>query len=627
MHKIFRSIALQSFVIVVGLLLTFIALFLSDFLAPQNGWFSSHLQIRQQTEALLDSRIALESDPSFVDFNYLWDNGRVQQVWGLGLAIWRIPFDLSASILGWEGFPDRIAFGVALLIFSCFTCRLIIITIGSSGSDQKRSLYSQFHVWFVSVVLLILFPPFLSLLYGRFSVYEEVQAYSYMISVLLLVGTLMFYYNPKISSYLALAVLSGMVPLVRPTLGAYGIATFCIIAAYGYRQGVSRWTISFGVILFLIGSAIVAASNFQRFGNVFEFGHSLNLNPHASMRYISRFDNPYREERFHYAYFEIVHWLFYMDREEYRLRYDEGIVGVAEESNEEFFRFRGLNSFTFDITYSAPIIVLLGWLTFANIRRWKRKREYCASEVEILGLWCLLSVLPLLCFYLWFPVLYSRYLLDFAPAFSAGFVGVIWLFKRSIGARIEFAMRCVIVVGVLVWWGIQIDRIHAQGVSESSTITHDELGRLLNSEVSVYRKMPAVYETSMEVHEYVNQFNGSGWNSRSGNTRASIALFVEEPEFLELTVAPVSGVELAPEDYEIIRAKVGLEFLELESMTPTEEGMVLRFSGPRRKRYQGGIQVVFVAFMTGDELHESWSRFRLLRVRWNDASLDSDDRP
>lgn len=49
------------------------------------------------------------------------------------------------------------------------------------------------------------------------------------------------------------------------------------------------------------------------------------------------------------------------------------------------------------------------------------------------------------------------------------------------------------------------------------------------------------------------------------------------------------------------------------------QSMKLTFEAPRREIYQSGLQMVFVAFMTPEELSPDGSRFRLLGVRWKQS--------
>src|SRR6185503_11339004 len=84
-------------------------------LIPAAGtWYSSHLNFRRQTQAMLEGRTAISNRPSDMFWDAAWSNGSVQQVWGLGVPLWRLLFETLARSLGQTGFPDRLAFALAL---------------------------------------------------------------------------------------------------------------------------------------------------------------------------------------------------------------------------------------------------------------------------------------------------------------------------------------------------------------------------------------------------------------------------------------------------------------------------------------------------------------------------------
>ncbi len=120
----------------------------------------------------------------------------------------------------------------------------------------------------------------------------------------------------------------------------------------------------------------------------------------------------------------------------------------------------------------------------------------------------------------------------------------------------------------------------------------------------------------MNLADYGISFNGIGWDTATGKTKSAIAIFIRDPERLELEVAPVAGTPISGTDYDQIRAKIGLESLKLESIRRTPEGAILLFRGPEKRIYRSGLQVASLGFVAPQELSVSTSRFRLLRVRW-----------
>ncbi len=591
-------------------------------LIPRWGqWYSLDLTLRQQSCSLLCGRLNLSESVAAAEHDQVWDNGRLQQVWGLGVPVWRIPFELSMRLLSalfrgldeeakYSVHPDRIAFGVAVAIVVFFV--LLTFTVTQEGRDLyawERHLY-EYCEKITAVLLLALFPPFLTLLHQRFGVYQEVQAYSYLTGIILLAGTILFVRNPRFWLFVLVATGGGFAAFVRPTAGVFGIAALVVMLVRSLGIGWPWWRFAVGVSLFVVGWLMLYFTNWLRFGSGMEFGHSLNLNHIPTMRFAGRFGAPYSSEPFLSALRELASLLF-----------------MSEGYISETLRWRRVSFTSYNLTYAFPLIMVSIWFLI-RCRRMLCVRKFKFGEKEVLAFWCIFCTASLFAFYLRFPFMNSRYLLDFAPGFAGGVLVFVYLLRDWGVSRFGKRFQFILFSGVLFWWGFHLIFV-LEGTRASirnTAITHENLIQRMELPHRSYRNFPEYYETGMPFQEYQNQFNGSGWDSSSGKTWASIALFVEDPEFLELTVAPEVQSVLSQKDYEIIQAKVALEFLEMESMTPTDDGMVLRFSGPKRTRYQDGIQVAFVAFMTVEELHEGTSRFRLLRVRWRHASLDTESR-
>jgi hypothetical protein len=167
------------------------------------------------------------------------------------------------------------------------------------------------------------------------------------------------------------------------------------------------------------------------------------------------------------------------------------------------------------------------------------------------------------------------------------------------------------------WWGYQV---LASDTDPQSThfrpITYAEMKANLERPKPPREPLPAAYETGMNLSQFGIRFNGVGWDTASGATKAAVAIFIRDPQRLEIEVAPAGESSLPESAYDCIQAKVGLEFLQRESSVATPTGRVLIFSRPRRKIYQTGVQVAFLGMIETHELSEGNSKFRLLRVRW-----------
>ena len=62
-----------------------------------------------------------------------------------------------------------------------------------------------------------------------------------------------------------------------------------------------------------------------------------------------------------------------------------------------------------------------------------------------------------------------------------------------------------------------------------------------------------------------------------------------------------------------------MEYLERESITKTDNGWKIRFKGPRRKVYQSGYQVGFLAMVAKEDLPYRYTPWLLKSVRWNET--------
>lgn len=110
-----------------------------------------------------------------------------------------------------------------------------------------------------------------------------------------------------------------------------------------------------------------------------------------------------------------------------------------------------------------------------------------------------------------------------------------------------------------------------------------------------------------------------------------MAAFVKDPECLVLELSPASEAKLPLSSYECIRAKIGLELLERQSLMETATGVRVVFAGPKKPSYRRGYKLAFVALMPRQELNKGYSKFRLHRIAWrkdmvSEANIQKSDR-
>jgi hypothetical protein len=270
--------------------------------------------------------------------------------------------------------------------------------------------------------------------------------------------------------------------------------------------------------------------------------------------------------------------------------------------------------------------VSAGWISLALQLRpsLREKVDNDTFLVRPLALWSAASAAALWVFYLRFPFMCSRYLLDFAPAFGAAMLAAVIMLQNVMPARHPLRVYFTLAVYMLFgfWWSWQIVSAEFERSFQPAPVNYGRLTSKMSERDAAYQTLPDAYEIGTKFFRFGVGYNGAGWNTVTGETKAAVAIFVHDVEFLELTVAPGNGQNLNRQDYNTIRAKIGLEQLPLESVRKTSDGQLLRFRGPRRRAYQSGIEVAFIAFMSTDELSEDDSRFRLLRARWRGGHVE-----
>jgi hypothetical protein len=138
--------------------------------------------------------------------------------------------------------------------------------------------------------------------------------------------------------------------------------------------------------------------------------------------------------------------------------------------------------------------------------------------------------------------------------------------------------------------------------------------------------IPACYERGKDPRPYDTRilYNGFGWDDETGEAGPIVVLFVDDIERIKLHVAPAAGALLTDAAYSAIRAKVGLEMLRLESMTPGEGGRLLTYAPPTRAAYRRGVQPLFLALAPLEQFDHKQSPFHLTRVEWKNAADAAD---
>jgi len=563
-------------------------------------WYSANTAYRRQTEAFLSGTLALDNDPRMLGYDMAWADGGVQQVWGLGVPAWRLPFELFAKAAGQPAFPDRLALAAALILV-CY----LLLRLASPLSKPER---------LAGGLLLILFPPFVTLCRTNFDVYEEAQAYTYLTGLVLFGATLVFVRRPTNARYAILGLLSGLAAFVRPTLFAYGFASTLLAWFLARRERFqSVWV---APLLFVGGCALLFLTNHLRFGSGLEFGHRLNVNVFVPMMYATRFENPVAAAPLLPRITELFSFLFLTRTQ---LHCCDGYLGGILPGQAPVIRWRDMYFSTYDLSFAAAIVTAWG----ASLLLWWRKRAAPATdliEIATMGMWSFLSAIPLFLLYLYYPVMSSRYMLDFAPAFASAFWVLIHLFGQFVKGELESDhrlyrlawIRAAAIFAFGSWWVFQV---------YTARIFPETGGRVIRAPMLAGspRSPPLApdfseYSAGMDIGQTRIPFNGYGWDRLTGRTGAMLILFFRSPGAVELEVRPVEGVFLDQQDWEQVRVRVGLDPLVLTSSLEIAGGRRLTFTRRSRPADQSLLEVTFVALASpNDSL--GLSKFRLERVR------------
>jgi hypothetical protein len=396
-----------------------------------HGWYSASPGYRAQVDALLAGRLAISHAPEALRHDFAWVDGGVQQVWGLGVPAWQVPFELVGRLIGGSPFPDR----VALLAWLVLAFYVLI-----RGVQRERE------PWWVaagSVMVTALLPAFVTIVRGRVGVYEEAAIYAYGAALILLGGTLRVVASPCRWRYLVLVTFAGTCGFIRPTAWCWGVAA-AIVATAAWLVAKGRRGLPIVVLagaLFVAGGAALYATNAARFGSGLEFGHRLNLQPLPGNMYASRFSYPMQRVSLGTASLELVTSFF--DQPELRSHrgfhekhLHHGVASVA--------RWREYYFTTFSWWYVPVLLAGLGLGALA----WRPRAgpdvpDGAIAFTRAAFAWAVIGAVPLVVYYARSSVVSSRYQLDVAPALAVLLL-VAW---RAIALRRRFAL----VVLVIAW--------------------------------------------------------------------------------------------------------------------------------------------------------------------------------
>lgn len=356
----------------------------SHFIPSIGNWFSSDVNYQFQVLSFWKGTLSLMDSPQGMQRDWVWFNG-AHQVWGLGIPLLLYIGSFFATVFP---VPDRLVFSFLWVIIATLIIR----------SYYREDLFKG--------LLLAIIPALMSPLVGtaqtRLWVYELAVLWSTILTLgAAAVAVHMIRCNYK-SLWSFYAGLSGsFLLLVRPTHGAYTVAISSLFVIAAIRQKKYRASLLYTVGI-SIGVVALLMTNLVRFGNQFEFGHRINLFGDDLTTYLTKwpkFEMGQLKENF----IDLFHGLFTYsgerDADRNPLRYTAAYPRVRE------FYYR---IFTPLELLSAGVFL---WVTFLS----KNTIARFLSRVSIF------SLVLLTAFYVVYPVMSSRYLMDFAPAVIISF--------------------------------------------------------------------------------------------------------------------------------------------------------------------------------------------------------------
>jgi hypothetical protein len=604
-------------------------------------WYSLSPFYSTQENALLQGDLALSHSLSDLNHDLAWACGGIQQVWGLGIPILRLPLAILAHLFGYLVFPEHVATGVAISMFGFW----VLINLVEPAIMRRQSPFAVLPS-LGCVVLLLLFPPFWSLFTTKFMVYEEAAAHVYLYGVFEAVLLLQWFRKPTRGRWFTLMLVAGFGAFVRPTLVFYGFGVWLVgtldhcwlfrnsrkvVTNEPGKNGTFPTTIIrwepyswcrsrfcsgawlCGSSLFFLGILALLLTNWIRFGSPTEFGHKLNVQIEVCNGSLcaTRFDHPFETEPFPVVLKELVAALF-IAKPYYASEYyyqPEMFWGQAKA-----LRMRELYFKAYDGTYILPLLgtaCMVGYWWWRSLRGPINRRDALLMKM---GMWCVFSIAPVFWFYLRTPALFSRYLLDFAPGFAV-LIAVGWF---ALATHLKPAGRVVAILLLAIWVSCEIASARKFGVLPA-TLTWSEAAS--RHKIGMEQKPNDLFRLGNQTTtagESGIPYDGNGWSSKTQAAMPHVTIFVKNPMFLELELARAPDYLGVP-DPDCVRAKIGLEFLRRESVVREGEDLWrIRFQGPQRRCYIKDIQVAFVMVVPNTHLADETTPWILRRVRWRD---------
>ena len=425
-------------------------------LVPEAGrWYPASLDYRLQTEAFFEGRLAVALTPFQAWHDWALANG-MQQVWGLGVPLLRLPFEALARVSSHSAFPDRVV--LSLMVWVTALTLWNGLTPPEEDRIERRSMFRRPDLALAtgSAVCVALYSPgLISLMNTRFQVYEEAVAFN-CLWVLMSLGLLLSFCkqaSPRL--LLVLAVLAGYGAMIRVTGALHGLTTFAIALWIARTRKFSNARLAVAASLFLVWPVILLITNATRFGAPLEFGYQMNATNIPWSEYMQRFDSPFRYEPVFVAVRELVAALVgvgYLNGYDFFARNIHPWVSNTIRFREHYFIVFGLPSLS---------LMLVAWalagLRISRCPRWLEWLWRADPRIWVLLCWSIAVFLLCFVFYLKLAAISSRYLVDFVPAVVAALLALLILSggaisrmsNRTVASLLSIALSLFALAGVL----------------------------------------------------------------------------------------------------------------------------------------------------------------------------------
>ncbi len=554
---------------------------------------------RLQADAFLNGHLYLADSIYKTRHDLAWHAGYVHQVWGLGVGMWLVPFEAIWRLFGQKWFPDRMALCVAFALIAFYA---------ASTADRLRILYRNRRFGMGVAALIAFCPSIWALIRGPGLVYEETSLYACLVSLGILVALIRVACFGKRCDYLICAALSAMSPLVRPTHGIYGLLGIVVCSAILLVRRRMFATVVFGGVVFVAGLVLLAVTNWVRFGSIMEFGHRLTTTP-GLIVFMTRIDNPMHDASAGDAAKELIGELFFL----YHPRNNPKITTSPWEAS--YARWRDPCVTTFDLSWAiicaAGIVGSTSWIAMKKGKSAVLQEFFSRPGTTLVFgvlVWAGISTVVLFRFYLYFPNLSARYLLDFAPAFT-GFGILVWIFLSYFLHDAALGLLAAWLACEIASTESSVLPVPPQTRNEILTMLPAANGRKISDCMGSYASDNCPKETQIA-------YNGYGWDCKSEEAGSVVILAVDRPQFVELLVSNRLDQITHPKRSDFYRAMIDAQFLNLRSVTQEGELLRVRFDVPESIQHHAGDELLFLCFSKGFDDEDRDSNRMLRSVRW-----------